>query len=141
VNEKVTRTREVARNYGLYEWCVNNSLLRTTFFHCKNRDKRWSSNTSSLPQLFIFLFVCNNITVRFSDVCWHMPGPRSLFMTSQPHTNMLLKNVIFIKRVFLITKRSSLVFLQQCFSTFLRRGLFSDQYKSSRNQGRLRLRE
>ena len=31
--------------------------------------------------------------------------------------------------------------LDQCFSTFLRYGLFSDQYKSSRTQNKLRLRE
>ena len=31
--------------------------------------------------------------------------------------------------------------IDQCFSTFLRHGLFSDQYKPSRTQDRLRLRE
>jgi len=31
--------------------------------------------------------------------------------------------------------------IEQCFSTFLRHGLFSDQYKPPRTQDRLRLRE
>jgi len=62
-------------------------------------------------------------------------------------TRLHLKSIIIIINIILFSifvqedSEYTTQWLVQCFSTFSRHGLFSDQYKSSRAHDRLRLRQ